>query len=228
MTGGYPIDGKPKEKSEKMHPGIWKLWLVFLIAVVAIIAVMAAVFMGSTPNSTSPGLGGPLTNGQQPVIGPTNPSQVNAGQETIIDRYGNQVNQENIIDVGKIAVVSTLEQPTHLVRNGLIDIQVNYRNDIKMVEIIATEIPNPNKKQTFARVKVFDDKGLVSFKGENGQSVDYIEMQLGSKGASKTIFPEDVARPMKGYVKELAVLIYFVDTKSIPASLNSANKKKQI
>lgn len=82
MTGGYPIDGKPKEKSEKMHPGIWKRWLVFSIAVIAIIGIMAAVFMGSTPTSTSPSIEAPPINGQQPVIGSSNPSQVNAGQET--------------------------------------------------------------------------------------------------------------------------------------------------
>ncbi len=214
MTGGYPIDGKPKEKSEKTHPGIWKRWLVFLIAVVAIIAVMAAVFMGSTPASTSTGLGAPPTNGQQPVIGTATPSPDQKGQETIIDPYGNQVDQKDIIDVGMVPVVDPMDGrgllPPRLVRAGIIDLQVNVESGH---EIVVNLNDAPAQRNTYIRVKVLDQKGVITFGDKN---VDYIEF-LGKKGSGvgQSIYDHN-PRTLSGKIKQMQVLVYFVDNKYQP------------
>lgn len=49
MAGGYPIDGKSKEKTEKMHPEIWKRWIAFFVIVVIAAVVVYFAFAAQTP-----------------------------------------------------------------------------------------------------------------------------------------------------------------------------------
>lgn len=55
MAGGYPIDGKPKEKAEKMHPEIWKRYAIFFAVIAIALAVVIGyfAFAGQTPAKTS-------------------------------------------------------------------------------------------------------------------------------------------------------------------------------
>lgn len=53
MAGGYPINGKPKEKTEKMHPKMKMYWIAFfaILALVAIIGYFALA--AQTPVKTA-------------------------------------------------------------------------------------------------------------------------------------------------------------------------------
>lgn len=60
MTDGYPIDGKPKDKAEKMHPEIWKRYAIFFAVIAMALAVVIGYFALSTqtPAKTSGGMMG--------------------------------------------------------------------------------------------------------------------------------------------------------------------------
>ncbi len=99
MADGYPIDGKPKEKTEKMHPGILKRWIAFfaIVAVVAVVAYFA--FAAQTPVKNA--IGPPVKTAE--VLPAENPA-VNtvAEQGTIIQtsellsRWGPLMSVDNI------------------------------------------------------------------------------------------------------------------------------------
>lgn len=77
MAGGFPIDGKPKEKTaEKMHPEILKRWIIFvaIVIVAAAILLAGASYVVNQPANVQPAeqaatmLSSSSDNGQQ-VIG---------------------------------------------------------------------------------------------------------------------------------------------------------------
>ncbi len=189
--------------SKKM---IAEIGFILVIAVIAVIVMEA--FQSPT---TSTGLQQKNTQQaeQAAYTGSANPSQANnAGQETIIDPYGNQVDQKDIINIGIVPVVKPIDGlPPHLVRAGIIDLQVNVESG---QNIVVNLYDSPAQKETYVRVKVFDQKGVVTFSDKN---VDYIEL-LGKKGSGvgQSIYDHN-PRTLSGEIKQMQVLVYFVDNK---------------
>jgi len=77
MSGGYPIDGKKKEKSgEKMHPAIRKQWIAFVaIVVIAAIALYFA-FVPHAPMETK--IGSSTETGSNDLSGSNSQSVIGA------------------------------------------------------------------------------------------------------------------------------------------------------
>lgn len=135
MAGGFPIEGKPKEKTaEKMHPEILKRWIIFVAIVVAaaIILLAGASYVISQPTTNaqpaattlsssggSPG-GGMMGNGQ-PVVGTATPAQVGKETTSVSEFYKNfKQNLEGDLGVNsldKIASVNNIPQEFSLGNN---------------------------------------------------------------------------------------------------------------
>lgn len=67
MADGYPIDGKPKEKTEKMHPEIWKRYALFAIAILLAGVVAYFAFAANAPVKSGGMMGGKVQT-NNPVV----------------------------------------------------------------------------------------------------------------------------------------------------------------
>lgn len=193
-----------------------------------ILIIIIAIFAGCIGSNTKPDEQVQSTQEGNGQISQT--STIGTGAQSsnkqgnvpdIYDIYGNKVNSNDIISVSKTPVQSG--ESLRLVREGLIDIEVVF-NQLGMigspVEVRkVNKIPDPLKKQTFVRVRLFDDKGNIvmfspSSKYDTNQEIsdhppDIMLTERGM-GVVKGVESKYIA------VKEWEFFIYFVDINKVP------------
>lgn len=126
------------------------------------------------------------------------------------DNLGKKVNSDDIIHVSKMPI-----SPVKLFREGLIDIEVKF--PLRVVKV--SKIPDISKKQTFLRVKLYDQKGnIIMFRNDrfdddirdHPPDITFIRGNVPVySGDYKTDIKED-------NMKEWEFFIYFVDIKQDP------------
>jgi uncharacterized membrane protein len=105
----------------------------------------------------------------------------------------------NIITIDNVPIVSAIESPPNILI-GNIDLQVRYKASQKMVEIKANNVP----ENTFAKVKFYDDNGIILFSNGKEHSKDVL-LQSGTM-SYLMIFPDETVRPME-HIKRIDVII---------------------
>lgn len=204
---------------------------------IILLAVMAVILL-TMPQDKTLGSSSMVVEkhpAQADTNGQTTSSQMNnAGQEktqnvnvNIRDIYNRQVNPEDVIIIGKIAnTPSLLEQPPHLVRNDLLDIQTRFIASTQTISVFVNKIPDPSEKLTYLRVKLYDENGPVIFNTEQGPR-DYLQdmrlsMGSGNRAGEVTlgIHEEQLVRPLKGST-ELYLVAYFMEPAPASGSAKS-------
>jgi hypothetical protein len=102
--------------------------------------------------------------------------------------------------------------PVRLVREGIIDIEVNPGGNEGFGVEEVHKIPDSSKKLTFIRAKYYDKKGKVAiFKPEfGGEEKDYYEVMVTNGGTSHEFYNA------QDTLDEVEFFIYFVDINKIP------------
>ncbi len=220
-----PTDGKKKkgsESHEKKHHGNG----FYISAGIAVLLLLltagylanqsTTTQMDNSPISNDGSQSGSSSNTNSAVVGTPDLSQ-DKWKTEIIDIFGNKVPKENIIDVGNVPPFTFGEQPPHLVKEGIIDIQVEFKDGLK---ITRNKIPDTKQTLTFVRARIYDEKGLIKIKGRNDQFLEYTET-VASTG--QILSYDKYERPMIGNPVAMEVVIYF--TKTPPST---PDKKIQI
>lgn len=192
---------------------------------ILIIAILTGCIDSNTPRSDQQVQSSQKDEGQISQVTPAATgipsSTVKQGDvPNIYDIYGNKVNPNDIIVVSRMPISYA---PLRLVREGIIDIEVKY-NDIDIIgspdEITkVNKIPDPSIKQTFLRVRFYDETGKVMmFKPSKFESqqelIDHpADADLSYPKTRKLYEPASVDI---GGIKEWEFFIYFVDINKIP------------
>lgn len=163
----------------------------------------------------SSGSGG-SSNSANAIAGPPDPSD-NKWKTEIIDPNGNKVPKENIIDAGFLPPVEQTKKPPHLIRNGILDIQVEFEDGLKTEKYL---VPDIKKFTTMVRARVYDDSGIIRIKG--GPKDEFLDYTETPAGTGQLFIEEKFERPMRNYKGIEVVIYYFKRTTEV------SNEKIQI
>ena len=198
-----------------------KLWIIFIL-IASIIFISGCTSEEKTDISTEDER---QISQQMPVETDIPLSNVKQGDvPDIYDIWGNKVNPKDIIVVSKMAVGFTEPPnrvpPVRLVREGLIDIEVDFKGIDMLFPFEVTKvnkIPDRSKKLTFLRARLYDQKGnvMMCIKPLSSEKIDHPpDVQLAYSGMSYSFC--DVDHENLGQIKEWEFFIYFVDINMLP------------
>lgn len=146
--------------------------------------------------------------------------------DDIKDRYGRKVDQ-NIIVVKDISIGKSQVYA----RDGLADIEMLINKDPSGIEIsyiTINEMPDLSKKWIFLRIKVYDEKGVVTYQGPQNKELDYnMDIQLLVRGKmTRSSWRADLYEPLRVISqKSMRVDMYIFTVDPLEQSLDSAPRK---